>query len=331
MHMLNRSFLACVFASLCPLLIAREAPVVARLRPYLGYGSTALRRLAISPRATLASPRVRPHSFTPLFLSRAIPWISATGARHCSPLKVYYDENRRSYCRPQSGSAGRHTRPAPHAPFLRPKPATVTWAIPVDSEPPLFPQDEDEDEAARLDLSRGNSEKRVQTVRPTFLHRAISSCFYTVPLLDALQVYFPLLRARIPMVEAEAVTNTVETVLAFYKSIPMLNYLVFSGGYFVFVRRNIFNLPYFVKFHYMQTLLLTAFQHSMCSGMFRLFPSLGLDYTFKNDAALAAGTCLSLTSIGRSILTAILGRYPSIPVLSDSVRLHLGRKPSREA
>ncbi|KAF8819953.1 TIC20 [Cardiosporidium cionae] len=177
-------------------------------------------------------------------------------------------------------------------------------------------------------LSKRDSLDKARVKTLSIIHKLIAAGSYCLPLLDAFQAFnFPLMM-RYP--KLSPIFSLITPILFVYTSVPMLPFALFMGSYMIFVKKNIFNLPYFVKYNVMQSLLLSMFHYAFAMLYFRVSPFSPMDDSPLNEMILLTTVLSCFGMIFNSMFSTLLGNYPTFPVISEAVNMHIGDKPEEE-
>ncbi|CRH00318.1 apicoplast import protein Tic20, putative [Plasmodium relictum] len=159
----------------------------------------------------------------------------------------------------------------------------------------------------------------------TILDKCIASISYILPFMDAVQAFVMPLVNILP-VSLHKYLFQIEKINQIYSSIPFLSFATFMGLYFLFVKENKFKFHYFIKYHHMQSLILSMFGYALALFYFRVFPYSYNDTDISNLTVLYSTMTIYFGSLIVPFFASLLGYYIEIPVLSEAIKLHIGEK-----
>lgn len=163
----------------------------------------------------------------------------------------------------------------------------------------------------------------------TLLDKLIASTSYILPFIDAIQAFvMPLVNMLPPSLHKYLFQ--IEKLNQMYSSIPFLSFGTFMGLYFLFVKENRFKFHYFIRYHHMQSLILSMFGYALALFYFRVFPYSYNDTDIFNLTILYSTMSIYFGSLLIPFLSSLLGYYIEIPVISDAIKLHIGEKKKNE-
>ncbi|VUZ96128.1 apicoplast import protein Tic20, putative [Plasmodium vivax] len=163
----------------------------------------------------------------------------------------------------------------------------------------------------------------------TLLDKLIASTSYILPFMDAIQAFVMPLVNMLPT-SLHKYLFQVEKLNQIYSSIPFLSFGTFMGLYFLFVKENHFKFHYFIRYHHMQSLILSMFGYALALFYFRVFPYSYNDTDIFNLTVLYSTMAIYFGSLIVPFLSSLLGYYIEIPVISEAIKLHIGEKKKNE-
>ncbi|CRG96497.1 apicoplast import protein Tic20, putative [Plasmodium gallinaceum] len=159
----------------------------------------------------------------------------------------------------------------------------------------------------------------------TILDKCIASISYILPFMDAVQAFVMPLVNILPT-SLHKYLFQIEKINQIYSSIPFLSFVTFMGLYFLFVKDNKFKFHYFIKYHHMESLILSMFGYALALFYFRVFPYSYNDTDIFNLTILYSTMAIYFGSLIIPFFASLLGYYIEIPVLSEAIKLHIGEK-----
>ncbi|ANQ08258.1 Uncharacterized protein PCOAH_00027820 [Plasmodium coatneyi] len=162
----------------------------------------------------------------------------------------------------------------------------------------------------------------------TLLDKLIASTSYILPFMDAIQAFVMPLVNMLPS-SLHKYLFQIEKLNQLYSSIPFLSFGTFMGLYFLFVKENRFKFHYFIRYHHMQSLILSMFGYALALFYFRVLPYSYNDTDIFNLTILYSTMAIYFGSLIIPFLSSLLGYYIEIPVISDAIKLHIGEKKKK--
>ncbi|KJP85852.1 hypothetical protein AK88_04500 [Plasmodium fragile] len=163
----------------------------------------------------------------------------------------------------------------------------------------------------------------------TLLDKLIASTSYILPFMDAIQAFVMPLVNMLPS-SLHKYLFQIEKLNQMYSSIPFLSFGTFMGLYFLFVKENRFKFHYFIRYHHMQSLILSMFGYALALFYFRVLPYSYNDTDILNLTFLYSTMAIYFGSLIIPFLSSLLGYYIEIPVISDAIKLHIGEKKKND-
>ncbi|KAK1933291.1 hypothetical protein X943_003034 [Babesia divergens] len=155
----------------------------------------------------------------------------------------------------------------------------------------------------------------------------MASAAYVLPLMESVENFGEFARPHVPEFAQEAIKG-IHQLSQFYSSVPFLSYSMSTLIYSGLVKKDKLDISYFLRYHLLQSLILSSFQNSLAMFYFKLLP---LDVSAQDFVSVVSMMSAVITSFGAVLYCAchaLLGRFGSLPVISDAVQLHIGRTPS---
>ncbi|SBT77323.1 apicoplast import protein Tic20, putative [Plasmodium ovale] len=163
----------------------------------------------------------------------------------------------------------------------------------------------------------------------SLLEKLIASTSYILPLMDAVQAFvMPLLNMLPPSMHKFLLQ--IERINHMYSSIPFLSFGTFMCLYFLFVKENKFKFHYFIRYHHMQSLILSMFGYALALFYFRVFPYSYNDTDIFNLTILYSTMAIYFGSLIIPFISSLIGYYIEIPVISEAIKLHIGEKKKED-
>lgn len=159
----------------------------------------------------------------------------------------------------------------------------------------------------------------------TIFEKLTAAVSYLLPFMDAVQAFIMPLLNILP-VSYHKYLFQIESINQIYSSIPFLSFATFMGLYLLFVKENKLKFHYFIRYHHMQSLILSMFGYALTLFYFRVFPYSYNDTDIFNLAVLYSTMTVSFGSLIIPFCAALLGFYTTIPVISEAIKLHIGEK-----
>ncbi|GAW81208.1 apicoplast import protein Tic20 [Plasmodium gonderi] len=163
----------------------------------------------------------------------------------------------------------------------------------------------------------------------TLFDKFVASTSYILPFIDAIQAFIMPLVNMLPH-SLHKYLFQIEKINQIYSSIPFLSFGTFMGLYFLFVKENKFKFHYFIRYHHMQSLILSMFGYAMALFYFRVFPYSYNDTDIFNLTILYSTMTIYFGSLIIPFFSSLLGYYIEIPVISEAIKLHIGEKKKTE-
>ncbi|VWU48360.1 apicoplast import protein Tic20, putative [Hepatocystis sp. ex Piliocolobus tephrosceles] len=162
----------------------------------------------------------------------------------------------------------------------------------------------------------------------TISDKLIASTGYILPFIDAIQAFTMPLLNILPnsMHKYVLLAERINHILS---SIPFLSFGTFTGLYFLFVKENKFKFHYFIKFHHMQSLILSMFGYALALFYFRVFPYSYNNTDIINFTFLYSTMAIYFGSLIIPFIASLLGYYIEMPVISEAIKLHIGEKKNK--
>lgn len=168
----------------------------------------------------------------------------------------------------------------------------------------------------------------------------VAAAAYVLPLMDSVEVrknstkimiipqnFGEMAKLYAPE-SVQDVINGIHQLSQFYSSVPFLSYTTSTLIYSGLVKKDSSYIPYFVRFHFLQALILSSFQNSLAMFYFKLLPVDVAAQDFISVVSMMSAVITSFGSVIYSVSHALIGRFGSLPVISDAVQLHIGKIPS---
>ncbi|EUD67292.1 hypothetical protein C922_02442 [Plasmodium inui San Antonio 1] len=140
----------------------------------------------------------------------------------------------------------------------------------------------------------------------TLLDKLIASTSYILPFMDAIQAFVMPLVNMLPL-SLHKYLFQIEKLNQMYSSIPFLSFGTFMGLYFLFVKENRFKFHYFIRYHHMQSLILSMFGYALALFYFRVFPYSYNDTDIFNLTILYSTMAIYFGSLIIPFLSCLLG------------------------
>ncbi|CDR97154.1 hypothetical protein, conserved [Babesia bigemina] len=137
-----------------------------------------------------------------------------------------------------------------------------------------------------------------------------ASAAYVLPLMDAVE--------------------GIHRLSQFYTQVPFLSYTMSTLIYSSLVKKNQLNTSYFVRYHFLQSLILSSFQNALAMFYFKLLPIDASSQDFVSVVCMMSAVMSSFGAVFYCVFHAIIGRFAALPIISDAVQLHIGEIPSNE-
>ncbi|SBT71540.1 apicoplast import protein Tic20, putative [Plasmodium malariae] len=140
----------------------------------------------------------------------------------------------------------------------------------------------------------------------TMLDKLIASTSYILPFMDAIQAFVMPLINILP-ISLHKYLFQIEKINQIYSSIPFLSFVTFMGLYFFFVKENKFKFHYFIRYHHMQSLILSMFGYALALFYFRVFPYSYNDTDIFNLTILYSTMSIYFGSLIIPFIASLLG------------------------
>ncbi|SOV80371.1 apicoplast import protein Tic20, putative [Plasmodium reichenowi] len=163
----------------------------------------------------------------------------------------------------------------------------------------------------------------------TIFDKLLASISYILPTIDAIQAFVMPLVNILPLWTHKYLFQ-IERINQIYSSIPFMSFITFMGLYFLFVKENKFKFHYFIRYHHMQSLILSMFGYALSLFYFRVFPYSYNDTDIFNLTILYSTMTIYFGSLIIPFFSSLLGYYIEIPVLSEAIKLHIGEKKNQK-
>ncbi|KAK1444777.1 hypothetical protein BgAZ_106830 [Babesia gibsoni] len=155
----------------------------------------------------------------------------------------------------------------------------------------------------------------------------VAAAAYVLPLMDSVENFGEMAKLYAPE-SVQDVINGIHQLSQFYSSVPFLSYTTSTLIYSGLVKKDSSYIPYFLRFHFLQALILSSFQNSLAMFYFKLLPVDVAAQDFISVVSMMSAVITSFGSVIYSVSHALIGRFGSLPVISDAVQLHIGKIPS---
>ncbi|AFZ79906.1 hypothetical protein BEWA_027550 [Theileria equi strain WA] len=121
----------------------------------------------------------------------------------------------------------------------------------------------------------------------------------------------------------KSIIRTSLFISSVYSSVPFLSQILFSSIYLTFVKKNQLNIHYFIRYNFLQGLILSTFQQVMSMLFLNVYP-LHIYDDFVSQVLFFTALFTSYGSVLYSGIFALIGKFPDLPILSDAVKMHIG-------
>ncbi|GBE59201.1 apicoplast import protein [Babesia ovata] len=156
-----------------------------------------------------------------------------------------------------------------------------------------------------------------------------ASAAYVLPLMDAVENFGEAVKPHVPPLAQDAL-QSIHKLSQFYSQVPFLSYTMSTLIYSGLVKKNQLKTSYFVRYHFLQSLILSSFQNALAMFYFKLLPIDASSQDFVSVVSLMSAVISSFGAVFYCVFHAILGRFAALPIISDAVQLHIGEIPSNE-
>jgi len=152
---------------------------------------------------------------------------------------------------------------------------------------------------------------------------------YLISMNDLVATFSPSIAIRFPFLRT--LLDVWGRGIFYWQSIPMMHYASFLGSYFILVQGKFADrklpIPYIVRYHALQAMLLTIIQGVVLTLYYRVFNLHPLDENPINDLLTMMILISSFASIGSGMVAAARKRLNQIPIISEGVEAHIGIGP----
>ncbi|EDO08007.1 putative integral membrane protein [Babesia bovis T2Bo] len=154
-----------------------------------------------------------------------------------------------------------------------------------------------------------------------------ASAAYVFPLMDVVENFGDTVKPHVPEI-AQMIIDQLRSISQFYGSVPFLSSTMSTLIYSGLVKKNQYDVSYFVRYHVLQSQILSSFQNTLAMFYFKLLPFDPSSQDFLPTVSLMSAIFASFGAVFYCIGSAVFGRYASLPIISEAVQLHIGEIPS---